>query len=442
MTRAAQPVVVPGEWDLVPLSSVTTESVLRNEERQFGREGVLSVDNVKGFSPSDRLLGRDFSRYKLVRAGQFAYNPMRLNVGSIALKQDGLVGVVSPDYIVFGCNERMLNPQFLDFLRRSAAWRSQIQQSGQGSVRVRYYYRHIAEFLVPLPPLSEQRAIVAVLWTVERAKQTCEQAIVATRQLKQSLLHHLFTYGPVPFDQADKVTLQETEIGLIPDNWDIGRLGDKASIGNGSTPRRAELTYWQAGTIPWLTSRKVHDGVITHAEEFVTYAAREECHLPLVKRGVLLVALTGQGKTLGNSARLEIDACVSQHLAYVSIHDALLLPDFALAFLRSRYEQLQAVSRSGGSTKGALTCGFLKSLQVPLPPISEQRIIAAQLSAVDAKLAAEEKRRAALDALFRSLLHQLMTGQVRVADLADEHKTDGSMSPSEPGVALPVEAAP
>jgi type I restriction enzyme S subunit len=95
-----------------------------------------------------------------------------------------------------------------------------------------------------------------------------------------------------------------------------------------------------------------------------------------------------------------------------------------------------------GVSQSNINATKLKGFDIPVPPLSEQHDIAAQLAAVDAKLAAEQKRRAALDALFRSLLHQLMTGQVRVTDLGDKHKADRSIAASELGVALPVEAAP
>jgi type I restriction enzyme S subunit len=260
------------------------------------------------------------------------------------------------------------------------------------------------------------------LRTVQGAKEACERLLAATRQLKQSLLHHLFTYGPVPFDRADQVPLKQTEIGEFAGRWTTARLGEYAVIGNGSTPKRTEPRYWDGGTIPWLTSGKVHELTISNADEFVTEVARAECHLPMVPKGSLVVAITGQGKTLGNAALLALDACVSQHLAYVTFQNTRLLPEFVLAFLRSRYDQLQAASRGGGSTKGALTCGFLKGFVVPLPPLSEQREIVRQLGAVDAKLAALEARRRALAALFTSLLHHLMTARLRLPEFAGSRR--------------------
>jgi type I restriction enzyme S subunit len=199
----------------------------------------------------------------------------------------------------------------------------------------------------------------------------------------------------------------------------VVRLGEVAKIGNGSTPKRTNPAYWKSGTIPWLTSRKVHERVIRQADEFVTDLAREECHLPLVQKGSIVVAITGQGKTLGNAALVTFDTCVSQHLAYVQFRVPHAIPQFALAFLQQRYEDLRQASRAGGSTKGALTCGFLKSYPLPLPSVEEQREIVRIISAVDRRVEAEEQRKAALQELFKSMLHQLMTGQVRAPDTVE-----------------------
>src|SRR3546814_4277366 len=79
--------------------------------------------------------------------------------------------------------------------------------------------------------------------------------------------------------------------------------------------------------------------------------------------------------------------------------------------MRSRYEELQSVGRAGGSTKAALTCAFLRDYRLPLPAKVEQRDIAAAIATIDRKLAHHRAKRAALDALFQTTLHQLMTGQ-------------------------------
>ena len=350
----------------------------------------------------------------MVREGQIVYNPYVIWEGAVHALSKLKAGVVSPVYPVWETREP--DGGFVDFLLRTPPLIEAYNRLCSGAVNRRRSIREdaFAGIEVQVPPISERREIATALHTVQQAREFTKRVISATREFKNSLLRHLFTYGPVPVDQADKVTLKATEIGMMPAEWDIRPLGDSAAIGNGSTPKRTEPRYWEKGTIPWLTSAKVHEGIIHEADEFVTGAACKECHLPLVPKGSLVVAITGQGRTLGNVASLAIDACVSQHLAYVSFHGARLLPGFVLAYLRSCYDQLQAVSRAGGSTKGALTCGFLKRFVVPCPSLPEQHQIVAQVSSVESKLLAEEKRLAALNNLFHSLLHHLMTGKVRV----------------------------
>lgn len=258
MTTIDEDVALPEGWEAVRLRDVTAEPTDRNRTLEFDRADVLGVDNETGLAPSDRLLGDDFSRHKLVRRGQFAYNPMRLNVGSIGLWRSEAVRIVSPDYIVFGCRLDRLDPEFMDYFRRSTAWGEQIRRSGQGSVRIRYYYRHIAEFTVPLPPLSEQRAIAQVLRTVQEAKRATEQVFAATTELKQSVLRHLFTYGPVPFEQADKVSLKESEVGEVPEHWETYSLGDIATIERGKfTHRPRDDPAYYGGHTPFIQTGDV-----------------------------------------------------------------------------------------------------------------------------------------------------------------------------------------
>ena len=71
-------------------------------------------------------------------------------------------GLVSPDYIAFRCKPDVLLADYLDFYRGTALWRVQLRSSGKGSIRTRYYYSDVADFMIPLPSIDEQRQIL--LW--------------------------------------------------------------------------------------------------------------------------------------------------------------------------------------------------------------------------------------------------------------------------------------
>jgi len=266
----------------------------------------------------------------------------------------------------------------------------------------------LEEWSMPFPPLPEQHVIAAVLSKILVAVELQDKIVATLKELKTATMAKLFREG------LRGEPLKQTEIGEIPEHWNIVRLGKIAHIGNGSTPKRDNPSYWENGNIPWLTSAKVHESIIEFADEFVTDIARAECHLPLVRRGSIVVAITGQGKTLGNAALVTFDTCVSQHLAYIQLQTDEVFSEFMLFFLQGRYGDFRQVSRAGGSTKGALTCGFLKNYAVPVPPFEEQRQIARTIVSLAKRLKAAESRRQALSHLFSSMLHLLMTGQVRV----------------------------
>jgi type I restriction enzyme, S subunit len=113
------------------------------------------------------------------------------------------------------------------------------------------------------------------------------------------------------------------------------------------------------------------------------------------------------------------------HIFAVRADRSKLVPEFLAYLAQSSYGKAYFLSVAHKTTNLAcINTTKLKALPVLLPPLAEQREIAAQLSAVDARLAAEEARRAALAALFQSLLHHLLTGQVRLPEFAGTASQD------------------
>ena len=265
---------------------------------------------------------------------------------------------------------------------------------------------------IPFPNRSEQIEIGMFLRKlVDRIEQ--ERAILSTAQvLKRAAMRTLFTCG------LKGETKKETEIGPLPESWDVVHLGTLGRIGNGSTPRKATSEYWAGGTYPWLTSAKVYDRNIVEADQFVTELALAECHLPRIRPSAVLIAITGQGKTLGHCAVLDIEATINQHLAYVEVDNTIAHPSFVRGYLETQYDFFRQVGAGGGSTKGALTCTFLRSFPIPLPSaLDEQHEIVTILDATDRKIDLHRRKRAVLDDLFKALLHKLMTGENPVSDL-------------------------
>lgn len=329
-------------------------------------------------------------------------------------------------YVVFGDHTRLL--KYVDFPFALGADGTKLIKP-KDNINPLYFYFHLLRLDIPsrgysrhykllkeseisLPKLPEQKKIAAVLLKLQRAIETQEKIIQSLCDLKRSTMQHLFTHGL----RGEKTKM--TEIGEIPESWEVMPLGEMGRIGNGSTPKRTNQNYWQNGTIAWLTSGKIHEGVILEPDQFVTPKAVEECHLPTVRKGGLLVAITGQGKTLGNAALVNFDSTMSQHLAYMQPENSAMHPPYVWQYLTMQYTALRQIGFSGGSTKGALTCADLRKYPIPLPQtIIEQEKIAVALEQIDSKVRAHLSKKSALQDLFKTTLNKLMNGRIRVANL-------------------------
>ena len=153
-----------GAWDMGRFDSLCEELSDRNGKR-LSADSVMGVIKGIGFEPMrEKVRGKgDLSKYKLVPPGAFAYNPMRLNIGSIAYNTLDREILVSPDYEVFRARDGVAEPEFINQLRYSWYWSSFMKRAGAGSVRVRIYFQDLARLRVPTPSAEEQATISATL---------------------------------------------------------------------------------------------------------------------------------------------------------------------------------------------------------------------------------------------------------------------------------------
>ncbi len=267
----------------------------------------------------------------------------------------------------------------------------------------------IEKIPIPLPPLEEQKAIAGILSTVQSAIEKTEKVINALKNLKKSMMKHLFTYGPVAEEEAEKVELKETEIGLIPKHWVVVRLGEVAEIKSGGTPSRNVKEYWENGTIPWIKSEKCQDCFIYEPSEYITEEGLKNSSAKIFKPHTVLIAMVGA--TAGKTGYLMIEACTNQNVAGL-IQKIENLNSLYL-FYCLQYSYSDFVKEKQGDYKIA-NLSFIKAFPISLPPLEEQQKIAQILQSIDQRIEKEEKYKNALQNLFKSLLHNLMTGKIRV----------------------------
>ena len=431
----------PEGWQRIALSEVVIKArqtnPLAQPEREFTYVDVSSISrDALSITKTSRILGKDApSRArKLIRAGDVIFATVRPSLRRVAAVPPELDGqVCSTAFCVIRANPQTADPGFLFFATAFEDFVKRVTEHERGSSYPAVTDGQVLAERIPLPPVPEQRAIAVVLRTVQGAKEACERVLAATRQLKQSLLHHLFTYGPVPFTQAAHVLLKETEIGPVPEHWSVVSIGDIETFMQYGTSSRCESG---GSGLPVLRIPNVVGGRIDTADLKYLAASPTEIERHLLQRGDLLFVRT-------NGVRENVGRCAvylgsptrslfASYLIRARLAPDRALPEFVQLFTETNTGQASFTGRASGAADGKFNINtqIIRSTILPLPPLSEQREIAAQLATVDAKLAEEESRRSALAALFQSLLHHLMTGKVRVPLECGGKQSATPLSPS------------
>lgn len=388
-------------WQVVSLAEVTRECRSRNNG-QLDDKLLCGVLKSHGLVPMrERVKGDSTDRCKVVAPNAFAYNPMRLNIGSIARNTADRRVMVSPDYVVFHTDPERLLPNYLDHVRHSGLWRSYVGATGDGSVRVRIYYDQLSRFQLPLPPLPEQKKIAAILTAVDDKLGVISRQIEATQALRQGLMQTLFSRGVDNQDAA---------------NWPVVLLQDVAEVRTGVAKGKKGLK--DPVELPYLRVANVQDGhiVLTEVKTIEVEASQVERYA--LRRGDVLMTEGGDFNKLGRGDvwEAQISPCLHQNHVFAVRPDPSKLNSYYLAALAaSDYGRQYFLSCAKRTTNlASINSSQLKSFPVLLPPLDEQARIADIVAAANARIEILGTKKAHYQTLKRGLMQKLLTGEWRV----------------------------
>ena len=265
---------------------------------------------------------------------------------------------------------------------------------------------------LPFPDieLDEQKTIADVLYLVQQGIKKELAAQTACLELKRATMRELFTRGLR--GEAQK----EAEIGLVPKSWSVETIGQHYDVASGGTPSRAVASYWDGGTIPWVKTTEVGYCTIHSTEEKITPEGLQNSAAKMFPVGTLLMAMYGQGVTRGKVAILGIEAACNQACAAMNPKDGDISPRYLFHFLTYRYEDIRQLAHGGQQQN--LNLDIVRDLLVGFSSNhTEQHEIVEILDAIDRKIDLHKRKKTVLEELFKSLLHKLMTGEIRVTDL-------------------------
>ena len=266
---------------------------------------------------------------------------------------------------------------------------------------------------LPLPKYEpeEQTAIADSLEMLQKLMATETKSAHAGVALKRAVMRSLFTHGL--HDEVQKIT----SIGPVPESWVIKPINAHFSVVSGGTPSRSTPAYWTGGVIPWVKTTEVDYCVIRETKEHITQDGLDSSTAKLLPPGTLLLAMYGQGVTRGKVAILGIEATCNQACAAImSLDDNVVDTKYLYHFLTFRYEEIRRLAHGGQQQN--LNLDIVRSFPIARPGGStEQGKIVTILDALDKKVDLHQRKRTLLDNLFRTLLHKLMIGDIRMANL-------------------------
>ena len=211
-------------------------------------------------------------------------------------------------------------------------------------------------------------------------------------------------------------TQKETEIGPVPESWETEPIDAHFIVVSGGTPSRRNQKFWSGGTIPWVKTTEVDYRVIKEIEEHITPEGLDGSAAKMLPAGTLLLAMYGQGATRGKVAVMGVDGTCNQACAAIRPRDDKIDSRYLYHFLVANYDTVRQLAHGGQQQN--LNLNIVRDITVAFPAEkSRQRKIVAILDAIDRKINLHRRKRATLDDLFKSLLHKLMTGEIRVQEL-------------------------
>jgi len=385
---------LPSEWNYVEIGKVFKES---NENNRPDLP-LYSVTRTKGIIPQEENNKRDTSssdksKYKVIHPGDIVYNTMRMWQGVVALSN--VEGIVSPAYTVCTPTEDVYG-KYAEYLFKTHPMIKLFHRFSQGLVddTLSLKYENFKKIFMPLPPFSEQRKIAAILSSVDEAIEKTEAIIEQTEKVKKGLMQQLLTKG------IGHTKFKKTEIGEIPEEWEVKRLSEISLINMGQSPSSAVCNDLGEG-IPFFQGNAEFGMKHPIPKRWCTEPTK------LANKGDILISVRAP---VGELNIANQTCCIGRGLA--AITPTKINNDYLYFAMQVYKSSLLKVSQ--GSTFTAINKQDLHNLLLPVPSLIEQKKISAILLSLDSKFEKEKKKLNQLQFMKTGLMQSLLTGKVRV----------------------------
>ena len=463
-SKELQSTVIPATWVMTTLHDVTLPRGIKVKPSEMEDAPFIGLKDIEAHTL--RLLGKGQARDvkssgSYFDQGDVLYGRLRPYLNKVY--QPDFSGLASGEFIVFP-NQLHLDNTYLMYFLNQLDFVAYATRLNTGD-RPRVDFDQLADFPFPLPPLLEQRRIVAEIekqftrldaaetglrrvevnlkrYRASVLKAACEGKLVPTEaelaeaegrdyEHAEQLLERILAERRAWWESQEKrrskfkepVPPDLSEFPDLPEGWMWGNLDQLADVGTGSTPLTANHDFYQGGDIPWVTSSALNNPLISTPSKFVTEFALRECKLTLYPPHTLLIAMYGEGKTRGKCSELLFESTINQAIAAIKLPQvALDSRSYVRLSLTSNYEKTRRLAKGG--VQPNLNLSLVRQISIPLPPLAEQQRIVAELERILSVIQnAETTVLANLKRVWRlrqSTLKRAFSGRLVPQDPSDE----------------------
>lgn len=345
-----------GKWKKIKLGLLLEEVTLRNKANL--ELPVYSVTNSNGFIPSTdyfskEVFSKNLSNYKIVKQGMFAYNPSRINVGSIAWLSRSSPVIVSPLYVVFKINENIIKQKYLWYFLRGNIGLSYINSLTSGSVRDSLKFSSLQRIVLGVPPLQEQELFIRTLDTATELLTMYKQQLAELDNLIKSIFYDMF---------GDPVANEK--------GWALKPIGDFSMVKIGPFGSLLHSEDYIEGGFPLVNPSHIIDGKIVPDMKLTLSTKKfKELKSYAMKKGDIVVGRRGE---IGRCAIVDDEGflCGTGSM-YIRIKKDYL-PMMLQRIISSETIRAKLEHQSVGVTMKNLNAGTISNLEIPMPPLPLQ----------------------------------------------------------------------
>ena len=370
------------------VKDIITEYSVRNKEGKA--YPVYSVTNSQGFCKDyfgKEVASKDKSSYKIVPYGFFAYNPSRINVGSIDWQHCEENVIVSPLYNVFEVNTSIAKQEYLSYYFKSRLVSDFINTFAKGTVRLNVPLSTLGEFPIPVPSLSEQQRIVSELDLLSCIIEKKKAQLKEYDQLAQSIFYDMF---------GDPVTNEK--------GWDVEYFGDIASFKNGLNyhPKEDGFQIKCIGVGDFQDYRELRDFKLI--KDYSIDEVIDESYY-LKDGDIIIVRSNGSKELVGRNMIVypqDKKVTYSGFCIRCRLNSLSILPVVLNRILSDRGTMMVLRQEGRGCNISNINQKILSSLPIILPPLPLQQSFASKIEAIERQKALIQQSIVEVQMLFDS----------------------------------------